>query len=182
MPSLPTASQTSNSIQIGSNTSSLLAEDADELALLASGGKWEDEEERRFFEDIQDLREVVPKSILGVEEGKEVKEENAEEKQKAEAEEVRKLEEELAGLSVEGATVNGANHASDDYESDDDDGYVREYLILTLRLIILSVWLHQSHLHRKKPLQLAHPLLHLKVHLNYSRRCWPVFQTAQTAR
>ena len=27
--------------------------------------KWEDEEERRFFEDIQDLRDFVPKSVLG---------------------------------------------------------------------------------------------------------------------
>ena len=75
LPSLPTSSHASSSIQIGNNTGSILNDDADELVLAASGGKWEDEEERRFFEDIQDLREVVPKSILGVEDVKDEKEE-----------------------------------------------------------------------------------------------------------
>ncbi|KAG1770609.1 hypothetical protein EV702DRAFT_1202376 [Suillus placidus] len=53
MPSLPTVSQKSDSIQIGANAIS--GDDEDPLA--NSGGKWEDEEECRFFEDIQDLKD-----------------------------------------------------------------------------------------------------------------------------
>ncbi|KAG1777245.1 hypothetical protein EV702DRAFT_1197573 [Suillus placidus] len=53
MPSLPTVSQKSDSIQIRANA--ILGDDEDPLA--NSGGKWEDEEERRFFEDIQDLKD-----------------------------------------------------------------------------------------------------------------------------
>ncbi len=34
----------------------------------ASGAKWEDEEERRFFEDLQDLQDFVSKGQLGIEE------------------------------------------------------------------------------------------------------------------
>ena len=49
--------------------------EVDEEALR--GGKWEDEEERRFFEDIPDLKDYVPKSVLGIEE-----EEVTEEKEK----------------------------------------------------------------------------------------------------
>ena len=106
-------------------------DDADELVLAASGGKWEDEEERRFFEDIQDLREVVPKSILGVEDVKDEKEEKGEEEveraRKAEEEEVRKLEEELAGLKDkehEVTKTNGINGDEAEAESDLDDGCV----------------------------------------------------------
>lgn len=67
---------------------------------MTTGGKWEDEEERRFFEDIQDMKDFVPSSVLGVEghpegeESKEVEHERAE----REKEEVRKLEEELEKL------------------------------------------------------------------------------------
>ena len=70
MPTLPTSSSTGNSIQIGTNTGAFSSDDAEEAAFAALGGKWEDEEERRFFEDIQDLREIVPKSILGIEDSK----------------------------------------------------------------------------------------------------------------
>ena len=55
MPELPTSSQKSDSIQIGSNTSNQYSND-DSDDMIISGGKWEDEEERRFFEDIQDLK------------------------------------------------------------------------------------------------------------------------------
>ncbi|KAH7925540.1 ARM repeat-containing protein [Leucogyrophana mollusca] len=101
MPSLPTVSQKSDSIQIGTNAAGGLGDDAEESTLV-SGGKWEDEEERRFFEDIQDLKEFVPKSVLGIEgeekEEKEIDEERKKaDKEKAE-EQARKLEEELEGL------------------------------------------------------------------------------------
>lgn len=92
---------------IGSNRSNNLAgDDADET--MGSGGKWEDEEERRFFEDVQDLKDFVPKGVLGIDEmeGKESDSDLEGEKEKEriekEREEVRKLEEELENLGENG--------------------------------------------------------------------------------
>ena len=69
---------------------------------MASGGKWEDEEEKRFFEDIQDLKDFVPASVLGVEgaceTGADDTKEFEQERLEREKEEVRKLEEELEKL------------------------------------------------------------------------------------
>ena len=69
---------------------------------MVSGGKWEDEEEKRFFEDIQDLKDFVPASVLGVEGTYEAGEDDAkeleQERLEREKEEVRKLEEELEKL------------------------------------------------------------------------------------
>ncbi|PPQ79942.1 hypothetical protein CVT25_003014 [Psilocybe cyanescens] len=117
LPPLPTASQKSDSILIGSNTMHLNG-DAEEI--ITTGGKWEDEEERRFFEDIQDLKDFVPSSVLGVEEeieedSKEIEQERAEK----EKEEVRKLEEELERL---GDTQNQteANKTRFDEPPEDD--------------------------------------------------------------
>ncbi|KAG6903019.1 hypothetical protein C0995_007452 [Termitomyces sp. Mi166 len=96
LPSLPTISQKSDSILIGSNKLNH-PEDADEI--IPTGGKWEDEEERRFFEDVQDLKDFVPSSVLGIDVSEQ--EDNKEtEKQRLdrEKEEVRKLEEELHKL------------------------------------------------------------------------------------
>lgn len=130
LPTLPTSSSTGNSIQIGTNTGGLLSDDADEAAFAALGGKWEDEEERRFFEDIQDLREVVPKSILGIEESKEAIKENndsdTDAKKNAEDEEVKRLQDELAGLEASGGALqaNGKADAHDEAAEDEDDGYV----------------------------------------------------------
>jgi regulator of nonsense transcripts 2 len=127
MPTLPTSSSTGNSIQIGTNTGALLSDDAEEAAFAALGRKWEDEEERRFFEDIQDLREIVPKSILGIEDSKDAKgydENDAEAKKNAEDEEVRRLEEELAGLEASGSTpqVNGKTDSQEGVAEEEDDG------------------------------------------------------------
>ena len=130
MPTLPTSSSTGNSIQIGTSTGGLLSDDADEAAFAALGGKWEDEEERRFFEDIQDLREVVPKSILGIEESIEAVKENNEgdtnAKKNAEDEEVKRLRDELAGLEVSGGALqaNGKVDTHDEVVEDEDDEYV----------------------------------------------------------
>jgi regulator of nonsense transcripts 2 len=126
MPSLPSSSSTGNSIQIGTNAGGLLSDDAEEAAFAALGGKWEDEEERRFFEDIQDLREIVPKSILGIEASKEVLKEvdesDAEAKKNAEDEEVKRLQEELAGLEAADGTfrVNGKADLQEVAEEEDD--------------------------------------------------------------
>ncbi|OAX42276.1 ARM repeat-containing protein [Rhizopogon vinicolor AM-OR11-026] len=121
MPSLPTESQKSDSIQIGGNAIS----GDDEDALAASGGKWEDEEERRFFEDIQDLRDFVPKSVLGIEneekEDKEVTEEREKvEKEKADAE-AKKLEKELEDLKLDGDQVNESRDSTTEVEEHDEE-------------------------------------------------------------
>ena len=127
MPTLPTSSSTGNSIQIGTSTGALLSDDAEEAAFAALGGKWEDEEERRFFEDIQDLSEIVPKSILGIDDSKDdvIKddESDAQAKKNAEDEEVKRLQEELACLEAPGGAlrVNGKAD-SQEAEAEEDDG------------------------------------------------------------
>lgn len=124
MPTLKSASQKSESIQIGTNTGSSLLGGDDEGA--GAGGKWEDEEERRFYEEIPDLKDYVPRSVLGLEDGdadegrEDEKEKERQEKERVE-EEVRQLEEELAGMKVNGdghAVVNGKSEGE---EGDDAD-------------------------------------------------------------
>jgi regulator of nonsense transcripts 2 len=64
MPELKqTASQQQTNIGLSSNTGS---HGAGSEAVSSNQGPWEDEEERKFFEDITDLAEVVPKAILGI--------------------------------------------------------------------------------------------------------------------
>lgn len=128
MPELKTASQKSESILIGAHTGlSLPGGDAESVA----GGKWEDEEERRFFEEIPDLKDYVPRSVLGLEgDSDEAVDTDSKEKEKERVqEEVRKLEEELAGLKVdEDGQVNGdaaadrgdANVKADEGEDEDE--------------------------------------------------------------
>lgn len=118
LPSLPTSSQKSDSILIGSNTNQLSGDEADEM--IITGGKWEDEEERRFFEEVQDLKDFVPSSVLGIDEAGESDEEEIKEKEKErmekEKEEVRKLEEELEKLSVAPQTEPRVVHGYDEEE------------------------------------------------------------------
>ncbi|CAL1708255.1 unnamed protein product [Somion occarium] len=129
MPTLKAASHKTESIQIGTSTGISLDADG-ELEDTIRGGKWEDEEERRFFEDIPDLKDYVPKGVLGVEEDEPDKQEDAAEKeQRAKAkvdEEVRQLEEELAGLEAsQNGDVSGAPTVIDgrleDGEGEEDD-------------------------------------------------------------
>lgn len=128
MPVLPTASQKSDSIQIGSNSGGVLADESEDV-LLASGGKWEDDEERKFFEDIQDLKDFVPKSVLGIESDEGADKAADEEREKVEMEkakvEARKLEQELEGLKANGDIhTNGNFHSGDgpDGPEDEEDG------------------------------------------------------------
>lgn len=62
MPHLPTAAEQTSSIGLadGSNPRN---GDVDEVTAV---GKWEDEEERRFYEDLPNLKDFVPKSVLGI--------------------------------------------------------------------------------------------------------------------
>jgi regulator of nonsense transcripts 2 len=90
---------------------------------MARGGKWEDEEERRFFEDILDLKDYIPKGVLGIEGDEESDSEDTKEarqqkeKERVEAE-VRKLDEELADLEV---SDKGQTIPSDEPRANGDD-------------------------------------------------------------
>jgi regulator of nonsense transcripts 2 len=68
-PVLPTAASLSkSSLQIVESGSSFqVREDAD------GGGIWDDEEERKFYEELVDLAEVVPAGLLGIKEKKQEK-------------------------------------------------------------------------------------------------------------
>ncbi|KAI0700874.1 ARM repeat-containing protein [Cytidiella melzeri] len=131
LPQLRTATQKTDSIQIGTNSRNLLGGDADADEIVR-GGKWEDEEERRFFEDIPDLKDYVPRGVLGIEEDEDsASEETKEARQQMEKErveaEVRKLEEELAHIEVDGegrmVSTNGVNeNAAEEGEEIDEDG------------------------------------------------------------
>ncbi|KZT65935.1 ARM repeat-containing protein [Daedalea quercina L-15889] len=125
MPVLKTASQKSESILIGANTGvSVPGGDVESV----TGGKWEDEEERRFFEEIPDLKDYVPRSVLGLEgEADETTEADKEKEKERVQEEVRKLDEELAGLGVseEGQTNRDVPAAQEDtgpkHDEDEDE-------------------------------------------------------------
>ena len=123
MPNLPSATHKSESIMIGGNAGNGLGEDG-ELTLSTAGGKWEDEEERRFFEDIQDLRDFVPKSMLGLEDGEDKTSPGEDEKKPEEDLKVdmKKLDEELAGLEnkvASGTTEEEAGVNGDVSEEED---------------------------------------------------------------
>ncbi|WVW79596.1 hypothetical protein I302_101565 [Kwoniella bestiolae CBS 10118] len=102
-PTLPTAASLAKSgLQIVESASSFTVREDGPI----SGGIWDDEEERRFYEDLVDLREVVPSGLLGIKESKPAngntstteevidgKEE--EEKQKADEEDLRRQLEQM---------------------------------------------------------------------------------------
>lgn len=107
---------------IGVNAGKDLGEDGD-LALSSAGGKWEDEEERRFFEDIQDLRDYAPKSVLGLEDGED-KTSPVEEVKKPDEElkvDMKKLDEELAGLESKVADEVTEEEASANGDASDEE-------------------------------------------------------------
>ena len=155
MPSLPTASQKSDSILIGGAGSSVLGGDGSEE--ITSAGKWEDEEERRFYEDVQDLKDFVPKSVLGIE-GKEGEEQaneeqaDEEERQAREKEEVKKLEEELQKLEVNGAPARVDDEGKE--EEVEDEGWVAFRACLILQRLLtraLTGLLRPRLVHRRPP-------------------------------
>lgn len=123
MPTLQTSSSRNDSIGVSLDSASAFAEREE----WAPGGKWEDDEERRFFEDLTDLKDYVPRTILGIEIDEEKDQSKAddgdEEAQKRQMEEeVKKLEAEVAKLAVGGGagpTVVSRSEADVDAEADD---------------------------------------------------------------
>jgi regulator of nonsense transcripts 2 len=108
LPILPSSSSQSASILLLDGSSSRANADNQDDGMTI--GKWEDEEERRFYEDIADLRDFVPKSVLGVDEVKDDKSEDSPEaKSKKEEEEVLRLEAEMKDLAIE-AEVDDTDH------------------------------------------------------------------------
>ena len=100
-PVLPTAASLSKSgLQIVEGQSSFTVREDGMLA----GGIWDDEEEMRFYEEILDLKQVVPASLLGLKEaqvaegdGKDAGEAvDAEAKRKQDEEDIKRQLEELA--------------------------------------------------------------------------------------
>jgi regulator of nonsense transcripts 2 len=64
MPTLKAAAQQQMSIGVSSATSTL--GQTEEANVYPSGGVWEDDEEQRFYEDLTDLADFIPKSALGI--------------------------------------------------------------------------------------------------------------------
>lgn len=102
-PTLPTAASLSKSgLQIVESTSSFTVRDDGPIA----GGIWDDEEEQKFYQDLIDLKEVVPASLLGIRE-KSKEEEDHEgsgsqrEEEKEEEEAARKADEEALRKQLE---------------------------------------------------------------------------------
>ncbi|KAL7411066.1 armadillo-type protein [Mrakia frigida] len=75
-PALATSKGNSSVLVLDNSSSNPFARALDDIPV---GGMWEDEEERKFYEDIVDLSEFVPGGILGVKE----KTEDEKEKDKA---------------------------------------------------------------------------------------------------
>jgi len=125
MPTLPAQTHKVDTIIVTSSKNRDVREEFN-----ASGAKWEDEEERRFFEDLQDLQDFVSKGQLGIEEKSESEssESDAENERKERAEaEVKELEKELKKLELLGdeqqSLENGSakNGVDGEIENEDDN-------------------------------------------------------------
>jgi regulator of nonsense transcripts 2 len=165
MPDLPVASHKTDTIGIGIGGSGT-GGDGDET-MFHAGGKWEDEEERRFYEDVQDLKDFVPKAVLGLEEGgksdevetantKDAKEKEEEQEREKLDEEMRKMEAELEGLTVNG-NVPHADVPSATTGIDEEEEYVHDTEVIDT---LLTFWTvvppHQLLARRRRPRQRRH--------------------------
>lgn len=119
MPNLPKASagKAGDSIAISLDSGSSLGRDEE----WTPGGKWEDEEERRFYEELTDIRDFVPLSALGIEAEEENTPADQAENAKAAEAEVKQLEEELQNLSVTPATDTAKTNQTPLAAEDDED-------------------------------------------------------------
>jgi len=144
MPTLPTNTQKNESVLLLSTGTT----HPDSEEVYPTGGKWEDEEERRFYEDLQDLKDFVPKSVLGLDasdkDGKgekvETKEKEKERREEEEQAEIQKLEKEIEGLGLNGVEkpINGHVDAEED-----EDEYVLTMVHIERRLNAFLAFQHQ---------------------------------------
>ncbi|KAG8770184.1 hypothetical protein FRC12_004459 [Ceratobasidium sp. 428] len=112
MPSLPSASQKNGSILLLDGSSSLRIGGTEDLP---ANSKWEDEEERRFYEELTDLKDFVPKTILGVDpaaskDEKAADPESSVTKEEQEKEDMARLEAELQDMSTEDIKAPESEH------------------------------------------------------------------------
>jgi regulator of nonsense transcripts 2 len=192
MPDLPAASNKSDTIGIGIGAGGLGGDGED--TIFHTGGKWEDEEERRFYEDVQDLKDFVPKAVLGLEEGvpsdvADVSEtqdakDKAEQEQEKLDEEMRKMEVELESLNVNGdaPATNGNVSVDSDIPVEAEEEYGLPPACTCLAVLNLSVvtfpLLRLAHRRRqRRRLRLALPLKDLH---NCSHHYWLACPTAPT--
>jgi regulator of nonsense transcripts 2 len=136
MPDLPAASNKGDTIGIGIGNGGP-GGDGDET-IFHAGGKWEDEEERRFYEDVQDLKDFVPKAVLGLDQGTKTEvadptevqgvKEKAQEEQDKLDEEMRKMEAELEGLKLNGDTPATQVTGEADGTSETEEEYVTTHV------------------------------------------------------
>jgi regulator of nonsense transcripts 2 len=125
-PVLPTAASLGKSgLQIVNTTSSFaVREDG-----TVPGGIWDDDEERRFYEDLPDLLDLVPPTLLGVKDKKPEKEEDEKEKAPegetaadAEADaEAQKRDEEDIRRQLEQMALEGASSEEEAVPMDRND-------------------------------------------------------------
>ncbi|KAG9123986.1 hypothetical protein FRC07_013290 [Ceratobasidium sp. 392] len=112
MPSLPSASQKNDSILLLDGSSSFRIGGIEDLP---ANSKWEDEEERRFYENLTDLKDFVPKTILGTDtvtskEDKTANPESNATKEAQEKEDMARLEAELQNMNTEEAKPAESEH------------------------------------------------------------------------
>ncbi|GAA5988927.1 hypothetical protein JCM11641_002917 [Rhodosporidiobolus odoratus] len=110
LPTLPSLQSTLNSAFVTAGSSS-----TGNTEEMGPGSVWADEEEKKFYEELRDLRGEVPSAILGVPE--EEKKDVAEQEKKAEEEvrlaEADKAEEETARVDENSAEDETENHAAE---------------------------------------------------------------------
>lgn len=105
-PDLPSATSTSASSTGGVTSTGVSSFPTDSGALYGPASKWADEEEKRFYEDLVDLKDEVPGVFLGLGGGStaptgEAKEEEAGKGAKSLEEEMEKMQVEMAATNLE---------------------------------------------------------------------------------
>lgn len=81
MPALKAAAQQQTSIGV-SAIGTTIGAGSDDMSVYPSGGLWEDDEERKFHEDLPDLADFLPKEALGIQSSENTAETAIQEKEK----------------------------------------------------------------------------------------------------
>jgi regulator of nonsense transcripts 2 len=109
-------------ISIGVSAVSTSGFNPDEMSVYPSGGLWEDEEERRFYEDLIDLVDFIPRQALGISTADETEDGGVSMDEAKKSEEQDLLEELNREIEeLEKNHVNGERNGRVDTKSADDD-------------------------------------------------------------